>query len=208
MRKIALWTVLVLSFFAGEAYAAVEGAPLPKNERPVLITRLGGVSSEVREQAEQAVKNHGGRLRLKARNENDANGRTVMARPQASDLATGGYRTMVVMVGSYMEEGLDPVQDGRRLEGLLNEAKALRMRVVVIHLERPNGQGGTPTLDTGRLDLLLKHTDQVVAMKSGDAINTHMIEYARKNGVALSTLDSPRDLMQNASRQQLRMKQN
>lgn len=209
-RKIIVWAVLALSLFAGEAYAAVGGAPLPKNAQPVLITYLGGVSPEMRERAEQAMKNHGGHLRLKGRNENGTNGRTVMAKPQASDLAAGGYKTLVVMVGSYMEPGANPGQDSKRLEKLLNEAMIMHTRVVLVHLERPVQPVATSTLDVGRVDLLLKYANHVVVMKSGDAINARMTAYAKQNNVALSILDSPRDMMPNGNAQyrgHLRMRQ-
>lgn len=217
MKKFFAATIAALSVLAvaGIAGAAVGGKALPKTETPVLVVHVGMPGDGERmappsnEQGRERPNNNDAKNRPDERkpdnrqaddrrpgnpgNGPDGNGRGAMGIPQASELKNGGYKTVMVMIGSYADKNGNTKNSGD-LEKLLKEAKSRKIEVVAVHDESSNGKNKKPTVDTKQVDTVLKYANHVVVMKNGDSIDSRMSSYARKKDIPLSTIDSARDM--------------
>lgn len=126
MKKIGLLAVLLLLVTAGLAYAELEGAEPPQGQEPLLITNAG--------------QGPGGKMgRLLVTRAGVVNDLTYNAEPKPEDLESGGYKTVLVVIGSSAKglgaSGITIDQEIERLNALMAKAKELNLQVIAAHIE-------------------------------------------------------------------------
>ena len=113
MRKIAALSVLLVLTLGSFAFAAVTGAEAPKGEEPLLITNAG--------------QGPGGKMgRLLVTRSEAVKDMTYNAEPKPEDLEKGGYKTMLVVIGSSAKglgaSGITIDQEIERLNAMMAKA--------------------------------------------------------------------------------------
>ena len=128
MRKIAAYSLLVCLLFASVSFAAVTGAEAPKGEEHLLITNAG-----------QGPGGKMGRL-LVARAE-VVEQLTYNAEPKPEDIAAGGYKTILVVIGSSAKglgaSGITIDQEVDRLHAIMEKAKELIAQIESMKASEP-----------------------------------------------------------------------
>ena len=124
MRKIAALSVLFVLTLGFFAFAAVTGAEAPKGEEPLLITNAG--------------QGPGGKMgRLLVTRSEAVKDMTYNAEPKPEDLEKGGYKTMLVVIGSSAK-GLGASRPPIRARPVKS------FGVMFFRSGSDNGQGGAP----------------------------------------------------------------
>ena len=140
MKKV-YGLILLFLCFGSAAFAAVTGAEAPKGEEPLLITNAG--------------QGPGGKMgRLLVTRAAVVKELTYNAEPKPDDLAAGGYKTMLVVIGSSAKglgaSGITIDQEVDRLNAMMAKAKELKIQVIAAHIEGKARRGKPGSAEIGR----------------------------------------------------------
>ena len=185
MKRIILLVLLSFCvFLASASFAAVTGAEAPKGEEPLLITNAG-----------QGPGGKMGRL-LVARAEVVEN-LIYNAEPKPKDIAAGGYKTILVVIGSSAKglgaSGITVDQEIERVHALLAKAKELNIRIIAAHIEGKARRGNPGSADERSIDAVLPYASHIVVNKDGD-LDKKFTRFAEEHDIPISYLDNAMDL--------------
>lgn len=184
MRKIAALSVLFVLTLGSFAFAAVTGAEAPKGEEPLLITNAG--------------QGPGGKMgRLLVTRSEAVKDMTYNAEPKPEDLEKGGYKTMLVVIGSSAKglgaSGITIDQEIERLNAMMAKAKELKIQIIAAHIEGKARRGKPGSADERSIDAILPGADHVVVNKEGDE-DGKFTKFAEEHKIPITYLDSAMDL--------------
>lgn len=168
-----------------DADAAVSGAALPKGSEPLLITNAGqGPGSKM------------GRL-LMAR-AGVVKQMVHEAEPLPADLEKGGFKTMVVVIGSSAKglgaSGITIDQEVERLDKLMEKAKTLKIQIIAAHIEGKARRGKPGSADERSIDAILPYASHIIVVKDGDDVDSKFTDFGKAKKVPVTYLDSALDL--------------
>ena len=187
MKKISLsLLVIMLLCLALSAYsfAAVTGAEAPKGNLPLLVTNAG--------------QGPGGKMgRLLIRRAKAVDDLTYNAEPKPEDLVAGGFKTMIVVIGSSAKglgaSGITIDQEIVRLDAMMAKAKELGIQVIAAHIEGKARRGKPGSADERSIDAIIPLADQIVVNTEGDA-DGKFTNLAKEKNIPITYLDSAMDL--------------
>lgn len=182
MKK--LFVVLAFVAMASCAAAAVTGAEAPKGELPLLVTNAG--------------QGPGGKMgRLLIRRTKAVEELTYNAEPKPEDLIAGGYKTMIVVIGSSAKglgaSGITIDQEIDRLDAMMAKAKELGIQVIAAHIEGKTRRGKPGSAGERSIDAIIPLADHIVVNKEGDA-DGKFTNLAKEKNIPITYLDSAMDL--------------
>ncbi len=184
MKKIAAYSLLVCLLFASVSFAAVTGAEAPKGEEPLLITNAG--------------QGPGGKMgRLLVARADVVEQLTYNAEPKPEDIAGGGYKTILVVIGSSAKglgaSGITIDQEVDRLHAIMEKAKELNIQVVAAHIEGKARRGKPGSADERSIDAILPYAAHIVVNKEGD-LDKKFTRFGEEHNIPVSYLDNAMDL--------------
>lgn len=187
MKKFSLLTAVAAAFgviMAAQAFGAVTGAPAPKGQEPLLITNAG--------------QGPGGKMgRLLVMRTKAVAKMTYNAEPKPEDLASGGYKTMLVVIGSSAKglgaSGITIDQEVARLDTMMAKAKELGIQVIAAHIEGKARRGKPGSADERSIDAIAPLAQHIVVNKEGDE-DGKFAKLAAEKKIPLTYLDSAMDL--------------
>ena len=169
---------------AAVAWAAVSGAELPKASEPLLITNAG--------------QGPGGKMgRLLVSQAGVVKELTYNAEPKPEDLEKGGFKTMLVVIGSSAKglgaSGITIDQEIDRLEKMMEKAKEMGIQVIAAHIEGKARRGKPGSADERSIDAILPGADHIVVNREGDE-DGKFTRFAEEHKIPITYLDSAMDL--------------
>ena len=184
MKKIGLLAILLLLVTAGLAYAELEGAEPPQGQEPLLITNAG--------------QGPGGKMgRLLVTRAGVVNDLTYNAEPKPEDLESGGYKTVLVVIGSSAKglgaSGITIDQEIERLNALMAKAKELNLQVIAAHIEGKARRGKPGSADERSIDAILPFASHIVVNREGDE-DGKFTKFAEEHNVPITYLKSAMEL--------------
>ena len=187
MKKILLSLLaitLLCLILPASSFADVTGAEAPKGQEPLLITNAG--------------QGPGGKMgRLLVSRTKAVGDMTYNAEPKPEDLAKGGYKTMLVVIGSSAKglgaSGITIDQEVERLNAMMAKAKEMGIQVIAAHIEGKARRGKPGSADERSIDAILPFADHIVVNKEGDA-DGKFTKFAGEKNVPITYLDSAMDL--------------
>lgn len=184
MKKIGLLAILLLLVTAGLAYAELEGAEPPQGQEPLLITNAG--------------QGPGGKMgRLLVTRAGVVNDLTYNAEPKPEDLESGGYKTVLVVIGSSAKglgaSGITIDQEIERLNALMAKAKELNLQVIAAHIEGKARRGKPGSADERSIDTILPFASHIVVNREGDE-DGKFTKFAEEHNVPITYLKSAMEL--------------
>ncbi|PIE55033.1 MAG: hypothetical protein CSA35_02800 [Dethiosulfovibrio peptidovorans] len=188
MRKtlcsLALF-VMVLSLLPLAALAAVTGdAPL-KGQEPLLITNAG--------------QGPGGKMgRLLVSRSKAVKDITYNAEPTPEEIVSGGYKTVLVVIGSSAKglgaSGVTIDDEIARLNAIMETCKKEGIQVIAAHIEGAARRGKPGSADERSIDAIAPYA-QAFIVKADSNTDGRFTELAKKNNAPLTVIDDTRDLM-------------
>lgn len=180
---LAILVVTSLAF-ASCSFGAVTGAEAPKGSTPLLVTNAG--------------QGPGGKMgRLLIRRSKAVEDMTYNAEPKGEDLVSGGYKTMIVVIGSSAKglgaSGITIDQEIERLDSMMAKAKELGIQIIAAHIEGKARRGKPGSADERSIDAIIPLADQIVVNKEGDA-DSKFTNLAKEKNIPITYLDSAMDL--------------
>lgn len=187
MKKISLsllLTMLLCLALAACSFAAVTGAEAPKGDLPLLVTNAG--------------QGPGGKMgRLLIRRAKAVDDLTYNAEPKPEDLVAGGFKTMIVVIGSSAKglgaSGITIDQEIVRLDAMMAKAKELGIQVIAAHIEGKARRGKPGSADERSIDAIIPLADQIVVNTEGDT-DGKFTNLAKEKNIPITYLDSAMDL--------------
>ncbi len=184
MKKMFSLFVVLHLCLGSVAFAAVTGAEAPKGEEPLLITNAG--------------QGPGGKMgRLLVTRAAVVKELTYNAEPKPDDLAAGGCKTMLVVIGSSAKglgaSGITIDQEIDRLNALMAKAKELKIQVIAAHIEGKARRGKPGSADERSIDAILPFASHIVVNREGDA-DGKFTEFGKQHNIPVSYLDNAMDL--------------
>jgi hypothetical protein len=193
MKKSAILVLLAL-FCLGfgltePAQAAVSGAEPPKCSEPLLITNAG--------------QGPGGKMgRLLITRSGAVKEVTYNAEPQPEDLEAGGFKTMIIVIGSSAKglgaSGITIDQEIARLEKMTTKAKELGIQIIAAHIEGKARRGKAGSADERSIDAILPYASHIIVMKEGDDVDHKFTNFGQEHDIPVTYLDAALDLVQAA----------
>lgn len=182
---IAMTALIFCLVTGGAANAAVSGAALPKASEPLLITNAGqGPGSKM--------------ARLLMVRANVVSEMAHEAEPQPADLVKGGFKTMVVVIGSSAKglgaSGITIDQEVERLDKLMEKAKALKIQVIAAHIEGKARRGKPGSADERAIDAILPYASHIIVVKDGDDVDHKFTDFGKSKNIPVTYLDAALDL--------------
>lgn len=183
MKKWLFLLTVLFSISAAAAFAAPSGADAPKGEEPLLITNAG--------------QGPGGKMgRLLLTKADVVKEMTYNAEPKPEDLEKGGYKTMVVVIGSSAKglgaSGITIDQEIDRLNAMMAKAKELKIQVIAAHIEGKARRGKPGSADERSIDAILPGASHIVVSKEGDA-DGKFTDFAKEHNIPITYLESAMD---------------
>ncbi len=169
----------------GTVCAGVTGdAPL-KGEEPLLITNAG--------------QGPGGKMgRLLVRRSKAVQNVTYNAEPSPEDILAGGYKMVLVVIGSSAKglgaSGITIDEEILRLNAIMETCKKEGIPVVAAHIEGQARRGKPGSADERSIDAIAPYAKAFVVKKDSDA-DGRFTELAKQNGVPLTIIDETIDFM-------------
>ena len=184
MKKMFSLFVVLHLCLGSVAFAAVTGAEAPKGEEPLLITNAG--------------QGPGGKMgRLLVTRAAVVKELTYNAEPKPDDLAAGGCKTMLVVIGSSAKglgaSGITIDQEVDRLNAMMAKAKELKIQVIAAHIEGKARRGKPGSADERSIDAILPFASHIVVNREGDA-DGKFTEFRKQHNIPVSYLDNAMDL--------------
>lgn len=179
-----IFAFFVCVFGTAASFARVSGAPAPKGEEPMLVTNAG--------------QGPGGKMgRLLIRRQKCVKNLIYNAEPQPDDLEKGGYKTMIVVIGSSAKglgaSGITIDEEIARLDKMIVKAKELGIQVIAAHIEGKARRGKPGSADERSIDAILPFADQIVVNKEGDR-DSKFTNFATEHNIPITYLDNAMDL--------------
>ncbi|MEA3283868.1 MAG: DUF6305 family protein [Synergistota bacterium] len=186
-RNIVVLAVLVslFSLFVGSAMAAVTGdAPL-KGDEPLLITNAG--------------QGPGGKMgRLLVSRSKAVKDMTYNAEPTPGDILSGGYKTVLVVIGSSAKglgaSGITIDDEIDRLGAIMEACKKEGIQVIAAHIEGKARRGKPGSADERSIDAIAPYAQGFVVKNDSDS-DGRFTELAEANGASLTIIDETIDFM-------------
>ena len=153
MKKFSL-SLLVVTILAlavsSCAFGSVTGAPAPAGQKPMLLTNAG--------------QGPGGKMgRLLIRRAKAIDDFTYNAEPKPEDLVAGGFKTMIVVIGSSAKglgaSGITIDQEIERLDAMMAKAKELGIQIIAAHIEGKARRGKPGSADERSIDAIIPLAD-------------------------------------------------
>jgi hypothetical protein len=190
MKKSIIVVLLALCLglaSTGLAQAAVSGAEPPKCSEPLLITNAG--------------QGPGGKMgRLLVTRSGVVKEVTYNAEPQTEDLETGGFKTMIVVIGSSAKglgaSGITIDQEIARLEKMTTKAKELGIQIIAAHIEGKARRGKAGSADERSIDAILPCASHIIVMKEGDDVDHKFTNFGKEHNIPVTYLDAALDLVE------------
>lgn len=187
MKRISLSLLMVMLLclvLSACSFAAVTGAEAPKGDLPLLITNAG--------------QGPGGKMaRLLIRRAKAVEELTYNAEPKPEDLAAGGFKTMIVVIGSSAKglgaSGITIDQEIERLDAMMAKAKELGIQVIAAHIEGKARRGKPGSASERSIDAIVPLADHIVVNKDGDE-DGRFTTLAKEKNIPITYLDSAMDL--------------
>jgi hypothetical protein len=186
MRRYLATTTITAAVLLGSValQGAVTGAPPVKGQAPLLITNAGqGPGAKM---ARLLVQRSG------AVTDFDYN-----AEPKPADLQKRPYKTVMVVLGSTAKglgaSGITIDQEIERLNGMIAEARKLKLQVVCVLLEGKARRGKPGGADERCIDAIAPFAQYLVVKKDGNA-DGRFDAVAKKSGAPLTLIDDAMDL--------------
>ena len=187
MKKISLSLLVIMLLclaLSACSFAAVTGAEAPKGSLPLLVTSAG--------------QGPGGKMgRLLIRRAKAVDDLTYNAEPKPEDLVAGGFKTMIVVIGSSAKglgaSGITIDQEIVRLDAMMAKAKELGIQVIAAHIEGKARRGKPGSADERSIDAIIPLADQIVVNTEGDA-DGKFTNLAKEKNIPITYLDSAMDL--------------
>ncbi|WP_039879612.1 DUF6305 family protein [Jonquetella anthropi] len=183
MKRILALSALAVMLMGSAAFAALSGADVPKGNDPLLITNAG--------------QGPGGKMGRLLFTRAGVQGLTYNAEPKADDVEAGGFKTMVVVIGSSAKglgaSGITIDQEIDRLVPMLDRAKSLGIQIVAAHIEGKARRGKPGSADERSIDTVLPYADYIVVNKESDE-DGRFTEFAHEHDIPITYLDSAMDL--------------
>ncbi len=181
---LLLSAIVVLLAGVVPAAAAVTGAPPVKGQVPLLITNAGqGPGAKM--------------ARLLVQRTSAVSDFEYLAEPKPADLKTKPYKTLMVVLGSTAKglgaSGITIDQEVERLNGLMAEAKALKIQVVAVLLEGKARRGKPGGADERCIDAVAPFAQYLIVKKDGNE-DGRFDAIAKKTGAPLTFIDDAVDL--------------
>lgn len=122
---------------------------------------------------------------------------TYNAEPKPEDLEKGGYKTMLVVIGSSAKglgaSGITIDQEIERLNAMMAKAKELKIQIIAAHIEGKARRGKPGSADERSIDAILPGADHIVVNKEGDE-DGKFTKFAEEHKIPITYLDSAMDL--------------
>ncbi len=188
MKKFLMLFALIFSMglSAVSVEASVTGDKPVKGEEPLLITNAG-----------QGPGGKMGRL-LVARSKAVQN-MTYNAEPSADDLKSGGYKMVLVVIGSSAKglgaSGITIDDEIARLGVLMEECKKSGIPVIAAHIEGESKRGKPGSADERSIEAIAPYAQGFIVKSDGN-FDGLFTEWAKKNGAPLTIIDETLDLVQ------------
>ncbi|NCC96661.1 MAG: hypothetical protein EOM02_07450 [Synergistales bacterium] len=188
MKKFLMLFALIFSMglSAASVEASVTGDKPVKGEEPLLITNAG-----------QGPGGKMGRL-LVARSKAVQN-MTYNAEPSADDLKSGGYKMVLVVIGSSAKglgaSGITIDDEIARLATLMEACKKDGIPVIAAHIEGQARRGKPGSADERSIEAIAPYAQGFI-VKSDSNSDGLFTEWAKKNGAPLTVIDETIDLVQ------------
>ena len=183
--SLSLLVVTILALAVSScAFGSVTGAPAPAGQKPMLLTNAG--------------QGPGGKMgRLLIRRAKAIDDFTYHAEPKPEDLVAGGFKTMIVVIGSSAKglgaSGITIDQEIERLDAMMAKAKELGIQIIAAHIEGKARRGKPGSADERSIDAIIPLADQIVVNKEGDE-DGKFTTLAKEKNIPITYLDSAMDL--------------
>ena len=122
---------------------------------------------------------------------------TYNAEPKPEDLVAGGFKTMIVVIGSSAKglgaSGITIDQEIVRLDAMMAKAKELGIQVIAAHIEGKARRGKPGSADERSIDAIIPLADQIVVNTEGDT-DGKFTNLAKEKNIPITYLDSAMDL--------------
>jgi hypothetical protein len=183
MTRTAWIAAAALLVGALSAEAAVSGAPPVKGQLPLLITNAGqGPGAKM--------------SRLLVQRTGVVTDFDYQAEPQAADLKTKPYKTLMVVLGSTAKglgaSGITIDQEIERLNAMIAEARRLKMQIVAVLLEGKTRRGKPGGADERCIDAIAPFASYLVIKKDGNE-DGRFDAIAKRTGAPLTFIDDAVD---------------
>lgn len=165
------------------ARAAVTGAAPVKGQQPLLITNAGqGPGAKM--------------ARLLVQRTGVVTDFEYNAEPQPADLKAKPFKTLMVVLGSTAKglgaSGITIDQEIERLNGMIAEAKKLKLQIICVLLEGKTRRGKPGGADERCIDAIAPHASYLVVKKDGNEDGRFDV-IAKKTGAPLTFIDDAVD---------------
>lgn len=184
MKKILSLCFILSLLFVSSAFAALSGAEAPKGEEPLLITNAG--------------QGPGGKMgRLLVSRADVVKELTYNAEPKLEDLEKGGFKTILIVIGSSAKglgaSGITIDQEVDRLTLLMEKAKEMGIPVIAAHIEGNARRGKPGSADERSIEAILPFASHIVVNKDGDQ-DKKFTFFAEQHSIPITYIDNAMDL--------------
>ncbi len=167
------------------AWAGVTGDAPPKGEEPLLITNAG--------------QGPGGKMgRLLVSRSKAVEDMTYNAEPTTEDIISGGYKMVLVMIGSSAKglgaSGITIDDEIARLNAIMETCKKEGIPVIAAHIEGKARRGKPGSADERSIDAIAPYAQAFIVKKDSDE-DGRFTSLAEENGVPLTVIDETMDFM-------------
>ena len=108
------------------------------------------------------------------------------------DIAAGGYKTILVVIGSSAKglgaSGITIDQEVDRLHAIMEKAKELNIQVIAAHIEGKARRGKPGSADERSIDAILPYAAHIVVNKDGD-LDKKFTRFGEEHSIPVSYLD-------------------
>lgn len=176
---------LCLSFVPESAWAGITGDAPVKAGEPLLITNAG--------------QGPGGKMgRLLVRRSKAVKNLTYSSEPKTQEIIDGGYKTILVIVGSSAKglgaSGITIDDEVARLTTIMEGCKKAGVQVIVAHIEGKARRGKPGSANERSIDAVAPYA-QAFVVKADSNLDGRFTELAKVNGVPLTVIDQTLDFM-------------
>jgi len=186
-KSLLLLTIMALCMtFAPESlWAAVTGDAPVKGNEPLLITNAG--------------QGPGGKMgRLLVRRSKAVKTMKYNAEPTIEDIKNGGYKTILVVVGSSAKglgaSGITIDDEVARLVKVMEGCKEAGVQVIVAHIEGKARRGKAGSANERSIDAVAPYA-QAFIVKSDSDLDGRFTKLAEANNAPLTVIDETLDFM-------------
>lgn len=188
MKKFFLLFALMfaIGFSAISGEASMTGDKPVKGEEPLLITNAG--------------QGPGGKMgRLLVSRSKVVQDMTYNAEPTAEDLVSGGYKMVLVVIGSSAKglgaSGITIDDEIARLEVLMETCKEKGIPVIAAHIEGQARRGKPGSADERAIEAIAPYAQGFI-VKSDSNADGLFSRWSEKNGAPLTVIDETMGLVQ------------